>query len=107
MRRLGGALGWVLLVTLAVPSWTSAHEERLVIGQVEAIDLAKKVLVVRDPQRDRTVRLTLDAGTEVRRCRHGTSLAAVPAGAHVRVKYLDQPGGGFEALSILMLPGPK
>ena len=107
MRRLVSAVGWMLLGALAVPSWTSAHEERLVIGRVEVVDLAKKVLVVRDPERDRTVRLTVDPETEVRRCRHGTSLAAVPTGARVRVKYLDKPGGAFEALSILILPGPK
>jgi len=102
-----GVLSGLLLTVLWGSSWVSAHEERLIVGQVQVIDLKKNVLVVHDPERDRTVRFVVDAETEVRRCRRGLSLAAVPAGAQVRVKYLDKPGGGLETLSILMLPGRK
>lgn len=103
-RAAMGALGAALLTILWSPPAPPAHEERVVIGRVQVIDLTKKVLVVEDPERERTVRLTVDTDTEVRRCRHGLPLASVPAGARVRVKYLDRPGGGLETLSILMLP---
>lgn len=105
MPRLAWMIVGLLLALLCGPAGAPAHEERLVIGRVEVIDLDKKVLVVLDAERDRTVRLVFDAETEVRRCRHGLSLAALSAGTQVRVKYLDRPGGGLETLSILMLPG--
>ncbi len=104
MRRPAGAIGAVLLALLCGPASAPAHEEKLVIGRVEVIDLDKKVLVVVDAERDRTVRLVLDDETEVRRCRHGLSLATLRAGTQVRVKYLDRPGSALETLSILMLP---
>lgn len=104
MRRPAGAIGAVLLALLCGPVPAPAHEERLVIGRVEVIDLDKKALVVLDAERGRTVRLVLDDETEVRRCRYGLSLATLRAGTQVRVKYLDRPGGTLETLSILMLP---
>jgi len=107
MRALTAVLGGLLLVAGWGPPWASAHEERLVIGQVQAIDLKRNVLVVHDPERDRTVRLVLDPETQVQRCRRGLPLTAVQAGSQVRVKYLDKPGGGLETLSILMLPDRK
>lgn len=106
VRALTAVLGGVLLVVGGSP-WALAHEERLVIGQVQVIDLKRNVLVVHDPERDRTVRLVLDAETQVQRCRRGLPLASVQAGSQVRVKYLDKPGGGLETLSILMLPDRK
>ncbi len=103
-----GALGAALLTVLWSPLAPPAHEERLIIGHAQVVDLTEKILVVEeDPTRERTVRLVFDAETEVRRCRHGLSLAALRAGTQVRVKYLDRPGGGLEALSILMLPGRR
>ena len=101
--RVTGTLGAALLALLGLAPGAGAHEERLVIGRIASIDLAQKVMVVQDPERDRAVRLTIDADTEVRRCRHGLSPAAVPVGARVRVKYLDRPGGDPETLSILLL----
>ncbi len=103
MRRPAGAIGAVLLALLCGPAAAPAHEEKLVIGRVEVIDLDKKMLVVVD-ERARTVRLVLDDETEVRRCRHGLALATLRAGTQVRVKYLDRPGSALETLSILMLP---
>jgi hypothetical protein len=94
----------MLLALLCGPASAPAHEEKLVIGRVEVVDLDKKVLVVVDAERDRTVQLVLDDETEVRRCRHVRSLATLRAGTQVRVKYLDRPGSALEALSILMLP---
>jgi hypothetical protein len=96
---------WLSLVWAA--PWAMAHEERVVIGQVQAIDLTQNMLVVQDPERERTVRLVVDAETQVQRCRRGLALLAVPVGANVRVKYLDRSGGSLEALSILILPGDK
>jgi hypothetical protein len=102
-----GAVGAGLLVLAWLPTSALGHEEKLVIGQVQQVDLKKNVLVVQDPERERTVRLVVDAETEVRRCRQGRSLAGLPVGTHVRVKYVDRPGGEAETLSILILPGRR
>lgn len=91
------------VVVLAALSRASAHEERLVIGQVDTIDPGRKVLVVQDPERDRTVRVIVDADTEVRRCRAGLGARDVKPGARVRVKYLDRGSGALESLSVLVL----
>src|SRR6266540_1642247 len=104
MRIVVSVLSGLLLALVWVGPWALAHEERLVIGQVQAIDPTKNMLVVQDPERERTVRLVVDAETQVQRCRRGLALVAVPVGAKVRVKYLDRPGGNLEALSILILP---
>jgi hypothetical protein len=107
MRIVVSVLSSLWLSLVWVAPWAMAHEERVVIGQVQAIDLTKNILVVQDPERERTVRLVVDAETQVQRCRRGLALLAVPVGANVRVKYLDRPGGSLEALSILILPGDK
>lgn len=96
-----------LLGTLVALSIASAHEERLVIGRVERVDLERKVLVVQDPERDRTVRVIVDTDTEVRRCRAGLALRGVKPGARVRVKYLDRASGPVETLSLLVVPAQK
>lgn len=92
------------LLGLAAFSIARAHEERLVVGQVERIDLARKLLVVHDQERDRDLRIAVDADTEVRRCRGGAALAAVKPGARIRIKYLDRGAAGLETLSVLVLP---
>jgi hypothetical protein len=107
MHLVTRVLSGVLLSLICTASWALAHEERLVIGEVQTIDLEKNLLVVQDPERERTVRLTVDGETEVKRCRQGLALAALRVGAKVRVKYLDRPGSGLEVLSILILPGGK
>lgn len=103
MWRVTVSLSGLLLslTWLALPAL--AHEERLIIGQIQTIDLQKHLLTVHDPERDRIVRLTVDGETEVKRCRQGLSLTALRVGTQVRVKYLDRPGGSLEALSILIL----
>ena len=103
MWRMTASLSGLLLslIWLALPAL--AHEERLIIGQVQAIDLQKHLLTVHDPERDRMIRLTVDGETEVKRCRQGLPLTALRVGTQVRVKYLDRPGGSLEALSILIL----
>lgn len=106
MRPLGVLLGGMVVAAgLATFAW--AHEERLVIGEVQKLDLRQNLLVVHDPERDRTVRVVVDAETQVERCRRGLPLAALPVGAQVRVKYVDSPGREFETLSILILPGGR
>ena len=82
-----------------------AHEERLMRGRVQAVDLDKKLLMVQDAERDRTVRLIVDAETEVQRCHPRLPVAALQPGARIRAKYLDRATGSFETLSILMVPG--
>jgi len=106
MGRSGSLLGGLLLA-LGLSAFAWAHEERLVIGTVLHLDLVRNLLVVHDPERDRTVRLALDPETQVQRCRRGLPLAAVRVGAQVRVKYVDSPGREFETLSILILPGGR
>lgn len=97
------------VVALAGMSVALAHEERLVRGRVRQIDAPKSVLVVEDPERERAVRVTVDADTEVRRCRAGAGLAAVKPGDRVRVKYVDDGRGvatrgrDLDALSVLVL----
>jgi hypothetical protein len=89
---------------LAVGGAALAHEERLVSGRVGRVDLPAGLLVVEDPGQDTRVRVTVDADTAVRRCRAGAGLAALAPGARVRVKYLDRGDGGFDTLSVLVLP---
>lgn len=99
-----GALGAALLTILWSLPAPLAHEERLIMGRAQVVDLRGQVLVVEeDPTRERAVRLIVDTDTEVRRCRHRLPLGALRAGTLVRVKYLDRPDRGPETLSILML----
>lgn len=99
-RRTLGAV----LAALAVTAAAQAHEERLVIGRVERLDAAKRLLVVQDPERGRSMEITVDPETEVRRCRVERGLAALRPGATVRVKYLDRGATTFDTLSVLVLP---
>lgn len=106
MPRVWSLLGGAV-VTVGLMTYAWAHEEQLVIGEVQKLDLQRNLLVVHDPERDRTVRLAVDADTQAQRCRRGLPLAAVQVGAQVRVKYVDSPGREFETLSILILPSGK
>jgi hypothetical protein len=94
----------VCVAVLAVGGAALAHEERLVSGRVGRIDLPARLLVVEDPGQDTSVRITVDADTAVRRCGAGAGLAGLAPGARVRVKYLDRGDGGFDTLSLLVLP---
>ena len=105
MRPVAALLGVLVTVGLSTSAW--AHEERLVIGEIQKLDLQRNLLVVHDPERDRTMRLAVDADTQVQRCRRGLLLTAVQVGTQVRVKYVDSPGGELQTLSILILPGRR
>ena len=107
MCLVTAVMSGLLCTVVWAPSWPLAHEERVVIGHVQTIDVGTHVLVVQDPERDRSVRLVVDAETQVQRCRQGLALTALQVGAQVRVKYLDRPGNALEALSILILADPK
>lgn len=86
-----------------LPAGAAAHEERLMVGRVERIEPARKLLVLTDAQSGERRRLAVDPETEVIVCRTETSLAAVQRGEVVRVKYLERAGGEREARSILLL----
>ena len=73
------------------------------VGRVELIEPARKLLVVADVQSSERRRMEIDPETEVIVCQGDGLLSGVRAGALVRVKYLDKPGGAAEALSILLL----
>lgn len=94
----------VALAILLAAAVALAHEERLVSGRVDAWDATARTLVVNDRAEDRTVRVTVDTDTEVRRCRAETGTGALRPGAKVRVKYLDRGREGLETLSVLVLP---
>jgi len=100
-RLLGGML--CVLGCLCHSTW--AHEEKLVIGEVETVNLQRQLLVVHELGTGMTTRLTVDANTEVKLCQRGVPVSAVQVGRTVRVKYLDKATGGQEALSILILQG--
>jgi hypothetical protein len=95
------------LAVLGVATLALAHEERLVSGRVETFDAHARVLVVEDRVQDRTVRVTVDRDTEVRRCRTASGLGGLAPGTHVSIKYLDRGDGGFDTLSVLVLPEPQ
>lgn len=107
MRRPARAALLGALATLGVAAAALAHEERLVSGRVRQVDARARVLVVEDTAQERSVRITVDADTEVRRCRAETGLAGLQAGAKVRVKYLDRGGATFDILSVLVLPASQ
>ncbi|MBI1734201.1 MAG: hypothetical protein HYR51_03410 [Candidatus Rokubacteria bacterium] len=94
-----------VLTILLAAAGALAHEERLVSGRVETWDAEARALLVDDRAQDRTVRITVDPDTEVRRCRAETGNAALRPGAHVRVKYLDRGREGLETLSVVVLDG--
>ena len=96
----------ILLAALVVAAWSGvgdAHEERLLVGRVESLERARKLLVVADAQGGERRRLEVGPETEVIACGTRGGLTVLHAGAMVRVKYLDRAGGGSEAQSILML----
>jgi hypothetical protein len=96
-----------LLAAVALwPAWGWAHEERLIVGRVETIEPARKLLVVVDVQRGERRRLEVNQETEVIACRAGVGLTALRPGELVRVKYLDRAGAEPDARSILLL-GPR
>jgi len=76
MRAVTRVIGVGLLTALWGSSLALAHEERLMRGRVQAVDLDKKLLMVQDAERDRTARLIVDAETEVQRCHPGLPVAA-------------------------------
>jgi hypothetical protein len=100
-RLVAGIL--LSLGCLCASAW--AHEEKLAIGEVEAVDVQRNLLVVNELQTGTTVRLTVDTNTEVKLCQRGLPVSAVQVGQTVRVKYLEKKSGGQEALSVLILPG--
>ena len=95
-----------LLAGLIVAAWSgvgNAHEERLLVGRVESVERARKLLVVADAQGGERRRLEVGPETEVIACGTRSGLAVLHAGAMVRVKYLDRAGAASEAQSILLL----
>lgn len=100
MRRLAAVLVAALWLSPA-PGWS--HEERLLVGRVEVVEPARKLLVVVDTQRGDRRRLEVNQETEVLVCRTVTGLGALGLGRLVRVTYVDRAGAKPEALSILVL----
>jgi hypothetical protein len=101
------AVAALLALVAIVPAAAAAHEERLLVGRVEAIDPARQRLVVVAVDGGERRRLELTPETEALACRAAPGLAAVSAGAHVRVKYVDQAGTPSRAESILVLGGRR
>jgi hypothetical protein len=85
------------------PTPVAAHEERLVVGRVETIDVARRRLVVVAAEGSERRRLEVTPETEALACRAAPGLTAVGAGALVRVKYVEKPGSPSRAESILVL----
>lgn len=107
-RRAGaGGPRWLAAALMAsvalAPAPTRAHEERLLVGRVEVLDPARKLLVVTDHRGGERRRLEVNEETDVMMCRTLAGLDGLPAGALVRVKYLDRPGAEPEVRSILFL----
>jgi len=95
-----------LLVALALgacPGTGAAHEERLLVGRVEAIEPARKLLVLVDARGGGRRRLEVNPETEVIACRSSAGLGVLQPGAMVRVKYLERAGAPSEAKSVLLL----
>jgi hypothetical protein len=104
---------WTLPVALALglalfdaaglpPGGSEAHEERLMVGRVQRIEPARRLLTVTDARSGALRRIELTPETEVIRCQAGAPLTAVRTGALVRVKYVDGRGEA-EAQSILLI----
>jgi len=104
MRRLASRTG--LLAILALGAWPGtggAHEERLLIGRVEAIEPARKLLVLVEVSGGVRRRLEVNPETEVIACRSNAGLGVLQPGALVRVKYLERAGAPSEVKSVLLL----
>jgi hypothetical protein len=107
MKTLPPALFSAILLALS-PAPARAHEERLAVGQVETIQPAGRLLVLREAAGGARLRLEINPETEVVACGTATGLAAVSPGATVRVKYLEKPGEAPEARALLLLgPGRR
>jgi hypothetical protein len=103
-----GRLRLALAALIALwPGTGGTHEERLLVGRVDAIDAARKLLVVTGVQDGERRRLEVNPETEVIVCRTAAGLAVISAGGLVRVKYLDRPGSTPEVQSILVLGGDR
>jgi len=96
-----GLLAALALGVWAVPS--GAHEERLLVGRVEAMEPAQKLLVLVDAKGGQRRRLEVTPETEVIACQSRAGLGVVQPGAMVRVKYLERAGAPSEAKSVLLL----
>jgi hypothetical protein len=95
-----------LLVTILLgvgPAVGVAHEERLLVGRVEAVEPARKLLVVVDTMGGGRRRLEVNPETEVMACGSSAGLGVLQPGALVRVKYLERAGAPSEVKSVLLL----
>ncbi|MBI1846377.1 MAG: hypothetical protein HY294_05255 [Candidatus Rokubacteria bacterium] len=105
-RRPRSALRAGLLVAAVLGTWPvvgGAHEERLLVGRVEAIEPVRKLLVLIDAKGGARRRLEVNAETEVMACRSSAGLGALQPGIMVRVKYLERAGAPSEVKSVLLL----
>jgi hypothetical protein len=103
MRRLAVRAALFAILALGVwPGAGGAHEERLLVGRVEAIEPARKLLVLTAADGARR-RLEVNAETEVIACRSSAGLGVLQPGAMVRVKYLERAGAPSEVKSVLLL----
>jgi hypothetical protein len=96
----------VLLAAVVLATWSDvgvAHEERLVVGRVEAVEPARKLLVLIDANGGARRRLEVNPETEVMACRSSAGLGVLQPGAMVRVKYLERAGAPSEVKSVLLL----
>jgi hypothetical protein len=101
-----GVLRAGLLAGVVLGMWPAvgeAHEERLLVGRVEAIEPAQKLLVLVDAKGGVRRRLEVNAETEVMACRSSAGLGVLQPGAMVRVKYLERAGAPSEVKSVLLL----
>jgi hypothetical protein len=89
------------------PSVGGAHEERLLVGRVEAVEPARKLLVLIDAKGGARRRLEVNPETEVMACRSSAGLGVLQPGAMVRVKYLERAGAPSEVKSLLLLGSPR
>jgi hypothetical protein len=101
-------IGAVLVVLIEfLPAAAAAHEERLLVGRVETIDPARRLMVVVGADGGERRRLSMTPETEALACRAVPGLAAVSRGALVRVKYVEKAGSPSRAESILVLGSGK
>ncbi|MBM3219709.1 MAG: hypothetical protein FJZ38_13730 [Candidatus Rokubacteria bacterium] len=105
MKAVWGTALLCLCALLAAPA--AAHEERLLLGKVETIDVARKRLVVVGAEGGERRRLEMTPETEALACRAVPGLTAVSAGALVRVKYVEKVGSPSRAESVLVLGGGR
>lgn len=102
MSRTAIGLGLLVLIEFW-PAAVAAHEERLLVGRIETIDLARQRLVVVGAEGSERRQLQVTPETEALACRAVPGLAAVSKGALVRVKYVEKAGTPSRAESVLVL----